>query len=376
MSSLTIISHTEHYQDATGQLVGLGATVMEINHLLDIFDTIYHVAMLYETPPPDNCLAYASERIVFVPIPPVGGPRMLDKLSIILQMPQILKRIRATLKQSAYFQFRAPTGIGVFVVPYLIYIYRGKGWFKYAGDWSAKQSPLAFRFQQFLLRRQSRQVTINGRWPNQPAHCVSFENPCLTTEEIEVGARLVTQKQLIPGTIHLCFVGRLEAQKGLDVFLEALGLLEAEAKARVGAVHIVGGGSQQGAYIQKARKLDLDIHFHGVLSRTAVHGIFKKSHALILPSRSEGFPKVVAEALNYGCLPMVSHISAIGDYVKNGISGFLFEQLDPEYIASELQRFLDLDGAGFSTMIQSGHKVGQLFTYGHYNHRLTSAILK
>ena len=49
MRQLTIISHTEHYKTPEGHIVGLGATVTEINQLLEIFDTIVHVAVLYET---------------------------------------------------------------------------------------------------------------------------------------------------------------------------------------------------------------------------------------------------------------------------------------------------------------------------------------
>src|SRR5690606_41947831 len=64
-----------------------------------------------------------------------------------------------------------------------------KGWIKYAGNWKQKDAPVAYRFQTWLLERQSRPVTINGRWPNQPKHCLSYENPCLTKQELDEGQR-------------------------------------------------------------------------------------------------------------------------------------------------------------------------------------------
>ncbi|WP_250434174.1 glycosyltransferase [Hanstruepera flava] len=375
MRTLTIISHTEHYQRKDGRVVGLGATVMEINHLLDIFDTIYHVAMLHKGVAPDNCLEYVSKRIVFVPIPPVGGKTWIDKGAMLWRMPRILNRVRKTLKQTDYFQFRAPTGIGVFIVPYLIFLHKGKGWFKYAGNWSAKQSPLAYRFQNFLLKRQRRLVTMNGRWPEQPKHCISFENPCLTADEVIEGEILINQKYFEPGHINFCFVGRLEPQKGLDILLEALSGLSESDKTKIQVVHIVGGGSQLEAYKRRAQNLTINIRFHGVLSRTAVHDIYKTSHVLILPSHSEGFPKVVAEALNYGCLPMVSNIPAIGDYVIAGESGFLFDRLEPDYVSKQIRQLLAVNQISFSKMIKSGHNVSRVFTYNQYNRNLFKYIL-
>ncbi|MDB9961705.1 capsular biosynthesis protein, partial [Oceanihabitans sp.] len=135
MKTLTIISHTEHYKTADGSIVGLGSTVTEINHLLDVFDAIIHVAMLHDSPAPASALPYTSNRIKFMPLPAVGGPKVLDKLAILWKAPLILRVIHKAINQTDYFQFRAPTGIGVFVIPYLMVWRSKKGWFKYAGNW-------------------------------------------------------------------------------------------------------------------------------------------------------------------------------------------------------------------------------------------------
>ena len=46
---LAIISHTEHYPNQDGDIVGWGPTITEINHLLDRFEEIYHVAFFLAT---------------------------------------------------------------------------------------------------------------------------------------------------------------------------------------------------------------------------------------------------------------------------------------------------------------------------------------
>ncbi|MEE4248605.1 MAG: hypothetical protein V2I33_24775, partial [Kangiellaceae bacterium] len=68
MARLLIISHTEHYKREDGVIVGLGSTVTEINHLLPLFEHITHVGMLHTTKAPLNTLAYASDKISFIPI--------------------------------------------------------------------------------------------------------------------------------------------------------------------------------------------------------------------------------------------------------------------------------------------------------------------
>ena len=46
MRSVAIISHTQHYCDKNGEIVGWEPTIREINQLCDIFDLVYHVAPL------------------------------------------------------------------------------------------------------------------------------------------------------------------------------------------------------------------------------------------------------------------------------------------------------------------------------------------
>ena len=168
MRTLTIISHTEHYLLADGRVVGLGSTVTEINQLLTVFDTITHLAMLHNETAPLSALPYASENIRFVALPAVGGPTLNDKMAIVFQASKIIRKVHKALRNSDYFQFRAPTGIGVYIIPYLMFFTSQKGWFKYAGNWKQEQAPLANKLQKWLLEKQSRPVTINGFWENQP----------------------------------------------------------------------------------------------------------------------------------------------------------------------------------------------------------------
>ena len=44
-----------------------------------------------------------------------------------------------------------------------------------------------------------------------------------------------------------------------------------------------------------------------------------------MPSLSEGWPKVVAEAMFWGCLPIVSKVSCVPNMLDNGNRGLLLD---------------------------------------------------
>lgn len=372
---LVIISHTEHYRHKDGVVVGLGSTVTEINHLHTLFDEIYHLAMLHTGAIPASALSYNSDCIHFVPLPTVGGNKLLDKFTILWKAPETLKLIRRYVKKADVFQFRAPTGIGVFTIPYLMFFTNKKGWYKYAGNWKQEHAPLAYQFQRWLLKKQSRKVTINGVWDDQPIHCLSFENPCLTLEEYTSGSTLSKHKKFEANQLEFCFVGRVEKAKGISLMIEAMSELDENIKYKIKTIHVVGEGSEFLHYKRLAETTGLPYIFHGALARTQVHEIYKRSHALILPSSSEGFPKVLSEAMNYGCIPIVSDVSMIGAYIKHGVTGFLIGSLTVEGLCKTILEFINISEEDFESLVLQARSSMELFTYAYYVGRLKDEIL-
>ena len=50
---------------------------------------------------------------------------------------------------------------------------------------------------------------------------------------------------------------------------------------------------------------------------------YKENHFLILPSQSEGWPKVVAESMFWGCVPVATPVSCIPTMLNQGQRGLL-----------------------------------------------------
>lgn len=373
--TLAIISHTEHYKLADGTVVGWGPTVTEITHLLDVFDTIYHVAMFQDTEAPASALPYLSDRIVFVPLPALGGKTIGAKLQLVWKAPRVLRSINKTLKQVDWFQFRGPTGIGVYVIPFLALMIKKPGWFKYAGNWNQEKPPLGYGLQRWMLKQQSRKVTINGRWDKQPMHCLTFENPCLTDKELIEGEALGKQKS-VDGMLTCCFVGRLEKPKGVERIIKAIGRLTMEEKKRINIVHLVGDGPDRDYFKALAEKSGVEFAFHGFLAREQVFEIYKESHIFLMPTTaSEGFPKVIAEAMNFGCLPIVSNISSIGQYIKNMETGICLDDVTSDVLKCAIRDLWSLDNHQFRDILTHQRRIVEKFSFTHYNHRIKTEII-
>lgn len=372
--TLAIISHTEHYTLADGTLVGLSSTVNELNHLIAEFDTIYHIAMMHTGEAPANTKAYSSDQIIFVPIPTVGGQFFKDKLKVIGKAAQTLQIITSVLKKVDYFQFRAPTGIGVYVIPYLVLFVKTKGWFKYAGNWKQKSPTLAYRFQRWLLKKQTREVTINGFWENQPKHCLSFENPCLSENDIRNGREIRSHK-IWPKKLSLCFVGRLETEKGVTLIIDALKLLSPQELSKIEALHFIGDGRDANYLKAVSKNLGVNVIFHGLLPQQAVFDVYQQCHAFLLPSKSEGFPKVIIESMAFGCIPIVSNVSSIGHYISNGKEGFLIESLTPPALLKQLQIVFQLHSNDYFKLIKNQEHIIDKFTFSNYHRHLKEKVL-
>lgn len=367
---ILVISHTEHYSDANGNVVGWGATVKELNALADAFGEVVHIACLHKKNIPPSALSYQAN-VRFVPIQPFGGKGLLNKLSIITTAIQNLRIINRELKQADIFQFRAPTSIGLYIIPYLSFFSKKKGWYKYAGNWVQKNPPLSYRLQKWmLLRLQKRKVTINGSWNNQPVHCVSFENPCITNEERQIGIA-ITNRRTFSKPLKLCFVGRLDAEKGIYEILDAIkNFLH---KTIFDSLEIAGDGPEFDKLTLKATTSGIPVKVYGALSHDSLIEIYKKCDFILLPSKSEGFPKVIAEAANFGCIPIVSDVSAIGQYI-NDSNGFLWNP----YIESFTDFFKKLsfdDRQKLQTMSLHAHEMATMFTYDAYIEKLRKHIL-
>ena len=303
-----------------------------------------------------------------------GGDSFVDKLEVLLYTPWMLWMIAKEIFRHRVVYTRAPSS-PAFLATLISFIIPGKiFWHKYAGNWVQETAPRFFTIQRDLLKRASNStVTINGQWPGQPKHCLSFENPCLYTSDIEKG-RQILQTKSFRDPLNFCFVGRLEAAKGVHWILQAFQQLK--TNKRIGALHLVGDGPLMNECIQLSKSVDFTVEVHGFQNRTEVARIMANSHILLLPSAAEGFPKVIAEAANFGCIPMVSNVSCIGQYINHEENGFLLQtaSLSHGALVKAINTLPDADK--LQSIAKKASQLSNAFTYEYFVKRVTSKILQ
>lgn len=372
---LVIISHTEHYRDQEGIIRGWGATVNEINYLADYWEEIIHVGCLYPELPPPSAMPYSKANITLMPIPPYGGKKWSDKIGILLKIPTIIRQVIKSQKGATEVQLRLPTSMGLFLLPLFRFFLPRKYtlWVKYAGNWSQESPPLSYRLQRGWLKKNTAQcaVTINGFWPEQPTHCFSFENPCLTVEDIQRGSAIMNHK-VFNGSYIFAFVGRLEEAKGVTRIIEALKKIPTD---KIKEVHFVGDGSKIEAYKKAAAFLGNKVTFHGFLNKEETHAVLAESHFFMLPSDSEGFPKAVAEAACYGAIPVVSDVGSIAHYI-NSCNGFVWEKEGEQSYSTVLLNAVNEDANQLQKQSANAVAVAKMFTFENYVRKLDHLLIR
>jgi len=123
---------------------------------------------------------------------------------------------------------------------------------------------------------------------------------------------------------RLACVGRLNPiAKGQDILIETL--KEKRWKNRPVKVSIYGEGAQENILRRLVKNYELEdkIEFCGQVD--GLKNIWAENHALVLPSRFEGLPLVLIEAMMCKRTAIVTDIAGNKEILENKVSGFIAE---------------------------------------------------
>lgn len=368
---LLIVSHMPHYV-RNGEIVGWGPTAQEIDHLSRFFDEVTHIACLHPGPAPPSSLPYASQRVKLIGVPPSGGERPKDKLGILRNLPLYLDKIRAELPKADVVHVRCPANISLMAIVLMALVRRPLyRWVKYAGNWRPEtRSPLSYGLQRWFLGRNWHRgtVSVNGQWPGQPAHVYSFPNPSLSTEDIERG-RGVGSPKTIREPLQILFVGALNATKGVGRALEIV--REIRSRGIVAQLDVVGDGAERASFETWAQDNGLGgcAHFHGWLPKAALAGLYGGAHILLHPTASDGWPKVISEAMAYGVVPIAGGVSSIPQTLATTGAGLA---CPPHDVSAFVRAILCYRASPreWKEASQAGLKAAPNFTYDSYLERV------
>ena len=153
------------------------------------------------------------------------------------------------------------------------------------------------------------------------------------------------------------YVGNLEKIKGVDILISAMEHLSARNIYLI----VVGDGSLRDLLKSKAKALGLEanILFVGPWPHSEIGLWLNAADVVCLPSRNEGCPNVVLEALACGVPIVASRVGGIPEIVNDGENGILVPAEDPLALSEGIREALRKEWASeaLSSSI-SGHTWG------------------
>lgn len=132
------------------------------------------------------------------------------------------------------------------------------------------------------------------------------------------------------GALRVLYMGRLDAQKGLDRLAAIVRDLHGDKDSF--AIRIVGG-----RVVDRADDaFDLPVPVEPpVFDDAAIADLYAWADVLVMPSRFEGLPLAVIEAMTFGAVPVVTDVGAVREAVTDGEDGFVIsgDEVADEMIA-------------------------------------------
>lgn len=161
----------------------------------------------------------------------------------------------------------------------------------------------------------------------------------------------------------ILFLGRLDANKSPDVLLCA----SRRVLERFPGTKVVFGGDGE---VEKnkalAEELGIANHceFHGWVSGAEREGLFARAAVYCLPSKNEGLPMSVLEAMARGIPTVATPVGGVPQVIEDGVSGFLVDVDDVDALSDRLNILLDKPGLRENVGAASRNTVTRLFNVG------------
>lgn len=139
---------------------------------------------------------------------------------------------------------------------------------------------------------------------------------------------------------RLVFIGRWHLNKGVDLLLDALQLLQADDWALIDEIAIYGGGPLQAIVRQKAMALQaigVPLKLGGFLPKAAAEEAIARSDYLILPSRIESIPVIFSDAMKLGRPIIATPVGDLPELFARAAFGVMATDVDAQAMAAAIR---------------------------------------
>ena len=167
---------------------------------------------------------------------------------------------------------------------------------------------------------------------------------------------------LEPPRRAITFIGRLSRQKGVDWLVEAAPELLRSLRSH--DLLIVGIGPLADSLRRRSQDLAIDDRVHFAGWRSDVPEILKASDLLVLPSRWEGMPNVVLEAMAAGVPVLASDVEGVRELLGRGADAQAVAYGDSASLVAKAKRLLGEPDLAAGVVSENEKRVKEKFSIG------------
>ena len=304
---------------------GYGPYVREMNLWGKYVDELLVLGTKSSQGPSKIDAAYDHKKLRFYQAPKISLLSLFEVLRTMVLTPFIFLQCLWIMTQADHIHLRCPANISLVACFAQIFFPRKPKSTKYAGNWDPKsKQPWSYRLQQVILRNRfltrNMQVLVYGEWPDEPEHVIPFISATYYDRD-----RVPFKERDYTETLEFVFAASLVPGKRPLLTVQ---IIEALNKRGYPAVlHMFGDGplrTELEAYVDN-RQIEDQIKLYGNRDILELKVYYQKTHFNILPSKSEGWPKAVAEGMFFGCVPVTTAVSCVPWMLGGGNRGILIE---------------------------------------------------
>ncbi|RXG12318.1 glycosyltransferase involved in cell wall biosynthesis [Leeuwenhoekiella aestuarii] len=366
-----VITHIKHFKKS-GEYYSYAPYVREMNLWFQHVDEVLVVGTFSSEKPGAIDLPYKAKNLEFKAVPDFDILGLKSVFKTLRLLPSVLKIIYRTMQEADHIHLRCPGNVGLLGALVQIFFPHKSKTAKYAGNWKpGVKQPRSYRFQKWILSNtfltKNMQVIVYGDWPKQSANVKAFFTATYTEKDkMEIPRR----KYDLP--LRFLFVGSLSPGKQPVYALELVA--ELIEQGFPSELHVYGEGPERKHLNKVAKELNVEhqLFLHGNQPAEAVKEAYKKSHFLMLPSKSEGWPKVVAEAMWWGVIPIATPVSCVLWMLDFGKRGVLL-QMDLDSDVKKLQEHL-VDKTKLKTMAAEASIWSRNYTLERFNSEIENLL--
>ncbi len=316
--------------------------------------------------------AFRRSDIKVAALPAIEFNTLGSSFYALLNLPLVFFRLWKEMKKADHIHLRCPGTIALVGCIVQIFFPKKPKTAKYAGNWDMKsRQPLSYRIQKWILANtgltKNMKVLVYGEWPDSSRNIKSF----FTASYPEEKKRGVIDRNFSQ-PFSFMFAGSLSPGKQPLYAVKLIERLNSEGLSCRLSIYGDGAmGSELEQYIAD-RSLQQYVKMYGNRPSEEIEAAYKQTDFLILASRSEGWPKVVAESMFWGCIPIVTPVSCVPWMLGDGKRGILISgnvEADVALVKTSLENTYEL-----KRMSEAGQKWSQQYTLDSFEEEIIKLL--